>query len=1010
MSEQRRPIINATLTATPWLVLVVGLVTTVSTFVRTQASNSEAQFFLITDAVMNVVLFVVTFIAVRSWRELQTTYDRALQAEVRLRTLIETIPAVTYIDLLTPDGHFDRRDYVSPQIDKLLGYSMEEALKSRDAWGFLIDATDATRYQQTMQQHYQSGQPLDVNFRVRTRFGKPLWLRFLAVRRPLAPDTTQLVSQGVLFDVTPLKQVEDDLRQTTGLLTSVVNVLPDLVLLLSVQGAVIDVLSPSPSHFPAELAPEIGQIVPENLPSAVGAAMLQRLHQVRMQKHVASLEFGLQSRFFEMRLVPFTEGEVIAVVRDVTIARLTTQALQDARSSAEAADRAKSELLAELVVDLATPVATLMVLNQALKQPNSAAEAQVVQAALTSNLQVLNQHAETLLRTELSTDRNVLSSFGPVLLSELVQQAITLCYGQLFGRPVDVIYLPDDDTPGGVILNYGRVRQVLAELVLLSLSRLNQGEVVISVGAQAQKDGQLELHFIVRDNAPTLTPAQLSAQTGSRTAGVLNHFQTARRTVQLMDGELWAEPVTESGQGNLTHLVLPCLEAPQLAQPELTQPNAVLEGRPVLVVAASAHLRYQLVRQVRLWGMRPRAFATLGEARQWLEGGHAGASGQEVLVVDSGLQPDRDPYFGQLLVRQPTVVILANLGRATGTVAGEVLFKPIQPAALLAALTSRVQVQAKASEATPRPTLKATAPAVQPLADVAPLPRSEPRTPLRTDATLGQRNPLRILLAEDNPVNQQVARRMLQRLGYGVTIVGDGQAAVEALKTADYDLVLMDMQMPVMDGLTATAYIREHWPPAAQPRLVAMTAYALQGDREKYLAAGLDDYLSKPVRLDELVAVLERTWVRQAAQVEAVSLGVSDGSRPEGSLLPAVDASLPPTFEPATLRDIQAALAENGPAVVNELLDLFMTDSPQLLETARIGLAEGDLEAVRVSAHTLKSSSASLGALRLSQLSLMLEQAATHNRIEDCASGFEALTVEYAALVDVLSKVRREGL
>ena len=240
--------------------------------------------------------------------------------------------------------------------------------------------------------------------------------------------------------------------------------------------------------------------------------------------------------------------------------------------------------------------------------------------------------------------------------------------------------------------------------------------------------------------------------------------------------------------------------------------------------------------------------------------------------------------------------------------------------------------------------------------------RVDKRTPsrLELDPEMARRHPLRILLAEDNVVNQKLALRLLEQMGYRADVAANGLEAVEAIERQPYDLVLMDVQMPEMDGFEASREIARRWPGDRRPRIVAMTANAMQGDRELCLAAGMDDYMSKPIRVEELVAALERSAAREPDAIRAT-----------------IDRPLTSVLDHATLERLRATM---GAGFLDELLPTFLEDSQELVGTMRRALGEHDVDSFRRAAHSLKSNAASFGAMTLSTLAKDLEALAKSGR------------------------------
>jgi len=273
------------------------------------------------------------------------------------------------------------------------------------------------------------------------------------------------------------------------------------------------------------------------------------------------------------------------------------------------------------------------------------------------------------------------------------------------------------------------------------------------------------------------------------------------------------------------------------------------------------------------------------------------------------------------------------------------------------------------------------------------------------DPQLAQRLPLRILLAEDNVVNQQVALHLLQRMGYRADVAGNGLEVLEALSRQSYDVVLMDVQMPEMDGLTATERINQDFTLQERPRIIAMTANAMLGDREMCLEVGMDDYISKPIRVEELSRALSRCQEGlkvNRLQVESLENnlqpssppyplgnGKTSGEQPSTPTQPTLREGLnPTTFNPSIVvidatafRTLQEMIDKDE--VLVKVIDSFLEEAPKLLQAMRLALsgtlhtaavAEGEAAVMERSAHTLKSTSATLGAIRLSQFCYELEE------------------------------------
>jgi CheY-like chemotaxis protein len=285
---------------------------------------------------------------------------------------------------------------------------------------------------------------------------------------------------------------------------------------------------------------------------------------------------------------------------------------------------------------------------------------------------------------------------------------------------------------------------------------------------------------------------------------------------------------------------------------------------------------------------------------------------------------------------------------------------------------------------------------------------------------MGKQWPLRILLAEDNATNQKLALRLLARMGYQADVAANGLEVLEALDRQIYDVVLMDVQMPELDGLEATRRLRRGFPKARQPHVIAMTANAMQGDREMCLAAGMDDYVGKPIRVEELVAALsksrplEREQGAEAPTFPIAGLDVAVAGAPDATDLVSDPAIAEPPTPDAPVLD--AAALENLLSVLGgefeylaELIDSFLEDAPQLLAELNQFVEERDAAGVRRVAHSLKSNGADFGATTFSNLCKELELQAKSGEIDGAADMAAQIVAEYAKVETALKAVRQAG-
>ena len=444
----------------------------------------------------------------------------------------------------------------------------------------------------------------------------------------------------------------------------------------------------------------------------------------------------------------------------------------------------------------------------------------------------------------------------PFDLRECIEEALDLVRLRAAEKGLELAYQAETDAPAAIAGDVTRLRQVLVNLLSNAVKFTEVGEVVLSVeAAQAPagegdgKQGEVVLHFAVRDTGIGI-PAdrigqlfeaftQVDASTSRRYGGTGLGLAVSKRLVGMMGGRLWVESTGVPGEGSVFHFTMRTRAAPAVrARPHMSGEQPQLRGKRVLVVDDNATNRRILVLQTRTWGMVARDTGSAHEALEWVQRGDPFDVGILDLHMDEMDGTALAAEIRQYRAAQALPLVLSSsLGaREAGASVGEFvayLVKPIRPSMLFDALMGIFGAEAVSME----PTARAKS---------------------SVDGEMAARHPLRILLAEDNAVNQKLALRLLSQMGYRADVAANGLEAIQALERQRYDVVLMDVQMPEMDGLEATRRICARWPRSQRPHIIAMTANVMQGDRELCLEAGMDDYVGKPIRVEELVVALYR--------------------------------------------------------------------------------------------------------------------------------------------------------
>jgi PAS domain S-box-containing protein len=809
-------------------------------------------------AIAVVTLFGITFAMIfagrmlRDVRALHAAEEAALYSERELKDFFENTSDIIYTT--GPDG---KLLYTNQAWHDALGYTREEV---KGMWLSQVIHPDHLERSTALFQRIMAGEVMhNVDVDIVTKDGRTLSVMGSSHRR--MRGDVPVGTNSISSDVTERRAIERRTAESHSLVQAVLNSTSFMIVACDTVGIVTG-LNPSAVHM-------LGM----NEAEAVGHAYVDQLFDGAEFEALisAAWETGRDEREWTLKrhdgstFPAFVSISVLrdgagahtgfaVVASDITIRKQAEQALVRATFEAEQASRAKGEFLANMSHEIRTPMnAVIGLTGLLLDTPLNDDQLEFVETIRASGDTLLAIINDILDFSKIESGNLVLET-ETFDVRDCVESALDLVAGRATEKNVNLAYLVEDSVPQALVGDVTRVRQVLVNFLSNAVKFTERGDVYVHVTSRGLDDGRIEATVAVRDSGIGIPAdrmdrlfrsfSQVDASTTRQFGGTGLGLAISKRLVELMGGQVSVE--STPGEGSTFSFTINVGAGEATRRTFLSGIAPELHTKRVLLVDDNATNRRILEQHLRGWGMHV-CVATSGPDALDMIGREA--------AFDCGVFDMQMPGMdGESLAEAwrarpgavvPPLIMVTSMGRRGSS--GEkhfvaVLSKPVKPSMLYDTLVSTFTGAVKGAHRRTRAVSHVI------------------------DGMTATRQPLRVLLVEDNPVNQLVATRMCEKLGYRIDVVGNGLEALAAVHQIPYDTILMDVHMPEMDGLEATRRIRDTITAERRPWIIAMTASAMESDRQACFAAGMDSYTPKPVTMASLESALARAWMAKEAK------------------------------------------------------------------------------------------------------------------------------------------------
>jgi PAS domain S-box-containing protein len=909
------------------------------------------------------------------------------ESEFRYRILADN--ATDIIARLSPDGIYL---YVSPACKQLLGYDPKEMI-GRSVFNF-FHPDDRVRAQIAQHRDKDLQEVFTSVYRLRRSDGSYLWVESTGktVIDQSTGRTTEIIT--VSRNISLRKAAEQKLAESEQRLAQIIETVREGITLSDEKGT-FEVFNSAMEQLTGYTMSEANasgdfsrvlypddyrrQQALDGLKTLLEGGRLSEQETTITSKNGEELTLLVTTTTIEFH----GRRMFLSAYRNITERKKAEDALKLAKEAAEEATRAKSEFLAVMSHEIRTPMNSVVGMTDLLLQTNLSEE----QREFVETIRVGGESLLTVINDILDFSKiesgKIEFEERPLELKTCIEEVLDLLSHKALEKGLDLIYWIDPNVPPFIVGDVLRLRQILINLVNNAIKFTDRGEVFVSATLSWKLGEQLALKFSVKDTGIGISAdkldrlfkafSQVDSSTTRKYGGTGLGLAISQRLTELMGGNIWAE--SEPGTGSTFHFTIKSSTPPadaMLPTVYLRSKVPELSGKRVLVIDDNETNLMILRMYCENWGMIPRTTPSPRKALEWVRKGDPfDAAILDMMIPEmDGLELARE--IRALRTRESLPLILCSSSGqsatqfSSGDLFSAVLTKPIKQdqifETVMAAVTGTMQAIKKAS----------------PIAAKTPM----------------ERIPLSILVAEDNPVNQKLLVRVLQQLGYSADLADNGLEVLKAVDNTRYNLIFMDVHMPEMDGLETTRKIVNSTNQNERPVIVAVTADALQGDKDKCIEAGMDDYITKPIRIADIQAILQR-WGKSAEERTKSPRGIT------------VTADLGP-LEQAMLKRMNQLGLETDFAFMIDLIDTYAPSFEKQFELLVEACSKKDAHNVHQAAHSLKGAGLNIGAAEFGELCKKIEDLTFENDFASVEQLISTLKQKKEHLLQALQVVKKK--